>query len=369
MTGAGAAVADHAALDDAARRAATDPGDFWKLVAGLPDQAAEAWDAGRAWAASTALATPRRVVVVGVGGSAIGADMIAALGSARTTTPIEVVRDYAPPALDADSLLVACSFSGDTEEVLAAFEAAEASGAARAAITTGGRLAECAARAGAPAFTYAFPGPPRTALGYGALPLLALLRRLGVLDVADDEVARAVETLRACAEAAAPGVPAASNPAKQIAARMAGRVPVVAGPGALRVAAARWAGVIAENASQWAFALELPELDHNLVAGFAAPAAALDRLHVVLLDGAGVAPPQPPPRRGHRRRTRPRGRPARGRPHRRLRRPRHHPPRRPPRRLGLLLPRPPQRRRPLRGHPDRPREGRARRARGRRRVA
>ena len=281
---------DDAALDDAARRTATDPGAFWKLIAGLPDQATEAWDAGRAWAATQTLATPRRVVVAGMGGSGIGAQMAAGLGSTRTTTPIEVVRDYVPPALDADSLFVACSFSGNTEEVLAAFEAAAAQGAMRVAVTTGGKLGERAARAGVPTFTFAFDGPPRTALGYGLLPLLALLRCAGVRSVDDEEVATAVEVLARCSEAAAPDVPASLNLPKQIAQRLAGRIPVIVGPGVLHVAASRWAGAIAENASQWALSTELPELDHNLVAGFARPTPALEQLHVVLLDGTGVHP-------------------------------------------------------------------------------
>ncbi|MCY3655510.1 MAG: bifunctional phosphoglucose/phosphomannose isomerase [Chloroflexi bacterium] len=281
---------DDAALDDAARRAGIDPGSFGQLVAGLPEQATEAWDAGREWAASLTLPAPRRVVVAGMGGSAIGAEMVAALGSSRTTTPIEVLRDYTPPALDADSLFVACSFSGNTEEVLTAFDAAGTLGATRAAITTGGKLGERAAKAGVPTFSFAFRGPPRTALGYGVLPLLALLRRADVLPVGDEEVEAAITLLKRCSEAAHPDVPTSSNPPKQIARRLAGRIPVVVGPGALRVAASRWAGVIPENASQWALSAELPELDHNLVAGFALPAAAVDQLHVVLLDGNGVHP-------------------------------------------------------------------------------
>ena len=281
---------DDAVLDDATRRAGIDPGAFGQLVAGLPAQAAEAWDAGRAWAKSLTVPEPRRVVVAGMGGSAIGAEMVAALGSTRTATPIEVLRDYTPPALDADALFVACSFSGNTEEVLAAFDAAGALGATRVAITTGGKLGERAATAGVPTFSFAFAGPPRTALGYGVLPLLALLRRAGVLGVEDDEVAAAIQLLRQCSEAADPDVPASSNPPKQIARRLAGRIPVIVGPGALRVAASRWAGVIPENASQWALSAELPELDHNLVAGFALPAPAVEQLHVVLLDGAGIHP-------------------------------------------------------------------------------
>ena len=279
---------DDAVLDDAARRDAIDPGAFRDLVAGLPGQAAEAWDAGREWAGSLTLAAPRRVVFAGMGGSAIGAEIVTALASTRTTTPIEVLRDYTPPALDADSLFVACSFSGNTEEVLAAFEAAGKQGATRLAVTTGGKLGDAAARAGVPAFTFAFDGPPRTALGYSALPLVAVLRAVDIEVIDDDVVAAAIELLDRCSKAASPAVPEASNLPKQIARRLAGRVPVVVGPGVLRVAASRWAGVIPENASQWALSAELPEVDHNLVAGFALPSEALERLHVVLLDGPGL---------------------------------------------------------------------------------
>ena len=279
---------DDAVLDDTARRAGIAPGAFGQLVAGLPRQAIAAWDAGREWASSLTLLAPRRVVVAGMGGSAIGAEMVAALGSTRSATPIEVLRDYTPPALDAGSLFVACSFSGNTEEVLTAFDAAGSQGAARVAITTGGKLGDRAADAGVPTFSFAFAGPPRTALGYSVLPLLALLRRAGVLKVGDGEVAAAITLLNRCSEAADPDVPTSSNLPKQIAGRLAGRIPVVVGPGVLRVAASRWAGVIPENASQWAVSAELPELDHNLVAGFARPREAVERLHVVLLDGDGL---------------------------------------------------------------------------------
>ena len=113
-----------------------------------------------------------------MGGSAIGAEMVAALGSTRTTTPIDVVRDYTLPALDADSLFVACSFSGNTEEVLAAFESAGSQGATRVAITTGGKLGDLAAREGAPTFSFSFAGPPprarlRRAAADALLPGLA----------------------------------------------------------------------------------------------------------------------------------------------------------------------------------------------------
>lgn len=264
---------------------------FAALVAGLPEQAAEAWDAGRAWTSALApMPPPRRVVCAGMGGSAVGAGIVATLAASRSATPVEVVRDYEPPALDGASLFVACSFSGETEEVLAAWEAAAVAGAARAAITTGGTLARLAARDGAPAFAFRFGGPPRTALGWGVFPLLALLRRAGALALGDGEAAAAIAALADCRDASAPHAPAPDNEARRLAGRLAGGAPVVFGAGALRVAAGRWAAQIAENAGQWAFAEALPEADHNLVAGFARPPEAARLLRAVLLDAPSSHP-------------------------------------------------------------------------------
>ena len=278
------------AEDATPERAAPGAHDFAALVAGLPEQAAEAWDAGRAWASGLALPTPRRVVCAGMGGSAIGAEIAAVLAASRSAVPVEVVRDYEPPVLGEASLFVACSFSGETEEVLAAWEAAAAAGAARVAVTTGGTLARLAARDGAPVFAFRFAGPPRAAFGWGVFPLLALLRRAGALALDDAEASAAIAALAACRDASAPGAPPPANEARRIAGRLAGRAPVVLGAGALRVAARRWAAQIAENAGQWAFAEALPEADHNLVAGFARPPGVASRLCAVLLDAPSSHP-------------------------------------------------------------------------------
>ena len=286
----GDAVVADAVLDDPALRDRVDPTGFARLIAGLPAQARAAWELGGAWEPPAGFRRPGRVVALGLGGSAIGADVVATIASRVDAVPVQVVRDYAAPPPGDDTLVVACSFFGNTEEVLAAFAAGIDGPGMRLAITTGGRLGELAGRHRCGLLRYDSPGPPRTALGYCVFPLLAVLERLGALPPAGAAVARAFDGLE---RGAAEWGLAASHPtnlAKQIAGRIRGRLPVIIGSDALAVAASRWVGNVTENAKQWALSATLPEADHNLVVGFAEPEGVRTQLHVVLLDGAALHP-------------------------------------------------------------------------------
>ena len=273
-------------LDEPGLYPRLDPGEVRHLIAALPEQARTAWGAGQEWEIPASLHTPRRVVVVGMGGSAIGADVVAALAARSSVVPVQVQRGYTPPVTDEDTLVVACSFSGETEETLAAFGGGGP--AMRLAIGTGGALAAMAAERGYALFRYAWDGPPRTAFAYGLFPLLAILRRLGAITIADEDVELALEGLAASMRNWEPGVPEDRNQAKRLAVRVAGRAPVVIGAGFLAVAATRWAAQVNESAGQWAFAAALPEVDHNLIVGFGAPSELREQLHALLLDAAPV---------------------------------------------------------------------------------
>jgi glucose/mannose-6-phosphate isomerase len=266
-----------------------DPAGMRGRIAALPAQARAAWAEASAWPLPVELrARPARVLVLGMGGSAIGADVVAALATATSAVPVQLIRNYTLPPVDPDTLVVACSFSGETEETLDGFRAALAAPCRRLAITTGGTLARIAEEAGAAVFRYRWDGAPRTAFGYGVFPLLAFLTRAGVLTTDERAVATTFDGLDADAAALQPAISTAMNPAKQLATWLYASLPVIAGADVLEVAARRWAGQIAENAEQWAFATALPELNHNLIVGFGAPAGAVDLIRAVVLDGAGV---------------------------------------------------------------------------------
>jgi glucose/mannose-6-phosphate isomerase len=228
------------------------------------------------------------VVVLGVGGSAIGADVVATLATHMSNVPVQVVRGYSAPPPDEDTLIVACSYSGETEETLQAFQPTLGGTGMRLAIAGGGRLARLAGSLGYELFQYDFQGQPRAALGWGVFPLLAILQRLGALGIEDGTVEAALTELERAAGDWGIETPHGKNAAKQIAAGLTGRAPLIVGPDILEVAARRWAGQLSENAKQWAFHAALPEVDHNLIVGFGAPRAANSALHVLFLDGLAV---------------------------------------------------------------------------------
>ena len=277
-------------LDSPSVLAAADPHEMRRLIEELPEQIEHAWRAGLDWPLPPALAGrehPRRVVVAGVGGSAIGADIVAALAMTRSSVPVQVLRGYESPPLDSGTLLVASSFSGWTRETLAAVTSAGAEAATRMVITSGGVLAALAAERDWPAFRYTFDGPPRSALGWGTFALLAILARLGVLATPADEVATAVGELRQRRGDWGIDATAPANLAKQLARVLAGRAVLVIGAAALEAAARRWAGQLNENAKQWALWAALPEANHNLIIALEGHPAA-EQPHVVLLDALAL---------------------------------------------------------------------------------
>ena len=278
-------------LDDADLFVRLDPSDMRGLIAALPKQAREGWDQGKQWDVPDSLTSPSRVLVAGSGASAIGGEIIAAVAASRSTIPIEIVRGFELPQTDATTLIVASSFSGNTEEALTAFCEATTRPGQCIAITTGGLLAKAARKADRPLFTYTLDGPPRSTFGYGLFSLLRLLSRLGVLEVDRAEVECAFGALEYGAKAWGVQSPHESNLAKQIASQLAGRAPVIIAADFLHVAARRWATQVNENASQWAFHAALPEVDHNLVVGLSAPAAIRDSLTAVMLQSE-ITPPQ-----------------------------------------------------------------------------
>src|SRR5690606_8781737 len=125
---------------------------------------------------------PQQVVVLGMGGSAIGGDLVRALAQPVCPVPIAVNRDYRIPAyVGPSTLVVASSYSGNTEETLEAYDAARWAGAQLVAITTGGELARRAQAAGDPVILVKPGMQPRAALGYSLVPLLVILHKAGLL--------------------------------------------------------------------------------------------------------------------------------------------------------------------------------------------
>jgi glucose/mannose-6-phosphate isomerase len=265
---------------------------LYDRIAALPEQVAQAWDAARALALPAGYREANRIVVLGMGGSGIGGALLQGLAiDIGARTQVSVVRGYVLPAyVGPRTLVLASSNSGNTEEIVASLGAAADAGAMCVALTTGGQLLAMARERGLPALTFDWEGEPRSALGWSTATLLAICGGLGLLPDLRADLPGALDGMRALAAQCARDVPEASNAAKQLARRLAGRLPVIIGAQALAPVAYRWRTQVNENAKSWAIAEELPEMNHNAPLGFGAPAPLLPLLRAVVLRHASMHP-------------------------------------------------------------------------------
>jgi glucose/mannose-6-phosphate isomerase len=245
-------------------------------VAGLPRQLRESYEHARARLAGAFLGTfpavppaePDGVVVCGMGGSAIGADLVLACLTGLPV-PATVVRGYSLPEwAGPETLVVVVSYSGETEEALACAAQARSRACAPVCISSGGSLAAFADAEGLPLVRVPGGGQPRAAVGSLSMPLLATLEAAGLCPEHAGDVAGAAAQLDADDAILAPGSPEDQNPAKALARRLRQRLAVVYGAGPTAPVARRWKGQINENAKAPAFFNELPELDHNELMGW-----------------------------------------------------------------------------------------------------
>ncbi len=243
-----------------------------RVALDLPRQVQEAWAIGTAAPLPLLPDAPASFVLAGMGGSAISGDLLSALLVRRLAIPFVVVRDSRLPSfVGPRSVVIATSYSGETEETLAIAEEASRAGAPLLAITSGGRLAETAGRNGR---VMRVPGglPPRAALGYLMIPVLAALERWGMAGLWGDEVQEAATALEMIAAEAGPDVPTTWNPAKRLAEQLAGRIPAVyAASPDVEPAARRWKCQFNENSKTLATWNAFPELAHNETVGWEAP--------------------------------------------------------------------------------------------------
>ncbi len=232
---------------------------------------------------------PGGLIVAGMGGSAIGGTLARAALGDRASRPIVVMRDYGVPSWTTPDATVLCaSYSGNTEETLAAFEAAGALGARRIAATTGGKLAAAAREEGVPVIPLPGAFQPRAAVGYMLVIALEVAAACGAAESLHSEIdVAAAHTEELVAEWGPDG--AEDSLAKQLARGLLGTVPQVAGAGLTAPIAYRWKTQLNENAKVPAFASALPELDHNEIAGWAG-AAELGRFSAVFLDDSDLHP-------------------------------------------------------------------------------
>lgn len=227
--------------------------------------------------------SPGGLVVAGMGVSAQGGALARAALGDTASRPILAAQAYGlPPWTQPDTTVLCASYSGNTEETLACFEAAGALGAPRVVATSGGQLAKLARQEGVPVIPVAGGLEPRAAIAYMTVAALEVAVACGAGPRMALDIDVAAEHLEALVTEWGPEAPEDSL-AKGLARALHGSVPVITGAGLTTPIATRWKTQINENAQMHAFAGELPEVNHNEIAGWEGGAQA-GRFSAVFLE-------------------------------------------------------------------------------------
>jgi glucose/mannose-6-phosphate isomerase len=226
-----------------------------------------------------------------MGGSAIGGDIARRLALTESKVPVRVHRDYGLPAfVDESTMVIASSYSGNTEETLSAFTESLKTRSKKMAITSGGKLQQLAEKQGIPVFVIDYQAPPRAAFPHSLIPLVGIFQKLGLLGDKSADLHEAVNVLNQLSVNLVETKPLASNPAKQLAKKLWGHVIVIYGAEILSEAARRWKAEFNENSKTWTFFENFPELNHNAVVGYEFPPEAKERIFVLMLRSASLHP-------------------------------------------------------------------------------
>ncbi len=234
---------------------------------------------------------PKNIVIVGMGGSAIGGEILHDWLRDTLPIPIEVCRDYTLPAyVNKDTLVFANSYSGNTEETLTAFLTAIHRKCTILALTSGGQLEAFCKKLQVPHVIIPSGLQPRVAIPYMFFPLPVIMEKLGILSNIEDELEEAIAVLEKVSKANAPDVPTDNNRAKQLATELMGTIPVIYGFRQYNSIAHRLKAQFNENSKVPSKSDSFPELNHNETVGYEAPET-LNKKHSVIL----IRDPQEPP--------------------------------------------------------------------------
>jgi glucose/mannose-6-phosphate isomerase len=287
-------------LDDVQSMQQLDAQNMLAEIDNLPAQLEKAWELGQTQPLpfsdrDNPSKGIHQVIISGMGGSAIGADLLAAYVAPICRVPVIVQRDYglAAWAHGAGTLVITSSHSGNTEETLDTFEVALRNKCELMAVATGGRLAERATQEKVPLWKFEHRGQPRAAVGFSFGLLLAAFSRLGLVETPETlaiAVAGAVVSMKKQQETLQANVPVKHNPSKRLAGQLVGRWVNVYASGCLAPVARRWKGQVNEIAKAGAGFELLPEADHNALAGLLNPAELQSRTATLFLSAPSIHP-------------------------------------------------------------------------------
>jgi glucose/mannose-6-phosphate isomerase len=278
-------------LDDPKIYEGLDTTNLHERISNLPEQCRQAWQSAIALPLPKDFKKIDKIVIIGMGGSAIGGDLLRTLVSIQSKVDVTVQRDYdLPKSVDKNTLIIASSYSGNTEETISAFNQALKTPCKKFVITTGGKISEIAAQNGVPLFSFGYSSEPRAALGYSFFSLLAFLHNLDIIPDELLKINETLDTLKKISAKLSKDIPTKKNTAKQLAEKLYDHLVIIYGAGILTSVAYRWKTQINENSKAWAFSETFPELNHNAVVGYKFPADIADKALVIMLRTPDLHP-------------------------------------------------------------------------------
>lgn len=266
-----------------------DKGNVLESIRRLPAQVEQAWEEVSSLKIPKACAAVNNVVICGMGGSALGGRIVDSLMADRVRTPIEVISDYdVPNYVGPKSLVIATSYSGNTEETVSAAHRALIKKAEIFGITTGGKLAEFLKKEKIPAYIYEPKenpsNQPRLGLGYSIAATMAILARCGFITLAEEDIKSALSSLRKFSQEFDNCVPENKNLAKRMALKLRGKIPILIASEHLIGALHAFKNQLNEGSKTFSASFDIPELNHHLMEGLRNPAMAKEYLYFLFFE-------------------------------------------------------------------------------------
>lgn len=234
----------------------------------------------------------KNILVTGMGGSAIGGDLVRSYLASELTLPFFILRNYTlPHFVDENSLVFVSSYSGNTEETLSAYDQAKKVGAQIISISSGGEISKRSEENNFPLLRIPPGYPPRAALGYSFVPIVVFLERLGFISGKIDELKKSIELLSSAREKYRMEQSSEQNKAKRIADNLYGKLPIIySGADHFDAVGYRWKGQICENSKSLCFNNVFPEFNHNELVGWEIISGLEKKIVVVILRDQGDHP-------------------------------------------------------------------------------
>lgn len=282
-------------LDDLDQIKALDAANMAGSIELLSEQIQQTWDEVGTISFPDDYRSVKRIVFSGMGGSALGAYVAKYLYTTSLMQSFEIVNDYHLPGyVDSQTLVIVGSYSGTTEETVSGFKEALSNGAKTVAISTGGTLESLAKDAAMPFYKlnpkFNPSNQPRMGIGYSVFALLRILDRLNIIIISSQAIADLKAIIKQNKALFGVDIPTGKNLAKQMAAKLFGKVPIFIAGEFLIGAIHAVRNQMNENAKGLAIYFPLPELDHHLLEALKFPARIADNDHYVFFHSALYSP-------------------------------------------------------------------------------